>query len=400
MGTEPKQLQRLINTRNPDENRHDDPFNSAHGGEALNLATRGGEGRTWQKGKNASPRCSQFELPQFGPHAHVGPQLQALRSVAHLQLGAQVQGLHLQVSVIDELLSSVCGVHGIRCESRGHLNVAANLNRRAACSSLTTEQQPVRGKIMAVIGKGRIVVWEGAALWMLEGEETADLRPHAHHAIQITFRLKGWFEISVNDEKLTGPVAAVGSDARHSFRASGAVAFLFVAPESSVGTALGKLLFAPQPWTKITSGPLAASLEPLRQFFERGGSDEELQKLGKGIMMTLPSADSPTMLDPRVLAMIAYAQQNLEDGLTLPKAAGCVALSPSRARHLFVAQTGLPFKTYVLWLRIERAVALYAAGSSLTEAAHEAGFADSAHFSRTFRRTFGLPAAGLRLGHD
>ena len=253
---------------------------------------------------------------------------------------------------------------------------------------------------MAVIGKGRIVVWEGAALWMLEGEKTADLRPHAHHAIQVTFRLKGWFEISVDDEKLAGPVAAVGSDARHSFRASGAVAFLFIAPESSVGIALGNLMFKPLRWRNITSGPLATALEPLRQCFERGGSDEELRQLGKGIMIRLPSADLPTMLDPRVRAMIAYAQQNLEGSLTLPKAAGCVSLSPSRARHLFVAQTGLPFKTYVLWLRIERAVALYAAGSSLTEAAHEAGFADSAHFSRTFKRTFGLAAASLRLNQD
>jgi AraC-like DNA-binding protein len=42
-------------------------------------------------------------------------------------------------------------------------------------------------------------------------------------------------------------------------------------------------------------------------------------------------------------------------------------------------------------------VEIYAAGASLTEAAHEAGFADSAHFSRTFRRTFGLPAASLRV---
>jgi AraC family transcriptional regulator len=42
-------------------------------------------------------------------------------------------------------------------------------------------------------------------------------------------------------------------------------------------------------------------------------------------------------------------------------------------------------------------VQLYANGSSLTQAAHSAGFADSAHFSRTFRRTFGLAAAELRL---
>jgi AraC family transcriptional regulator len=31
----------------------------------------------------------------------------------------------------------------------------------------------------------------------------------------------------------------------------------------------------------------------------------------------------------------------------------------------------------------------------LTQAAHAAGFADSAHFSRVFRRTFGLPATTL-----
>lgn len=56
-----------------------------------------------------------------------------------------------------------------------------------------------------VIGQGRIVVWEGAALWVLEGDKTADLRPHAHHAIQITFLLKGWFELNVGGEKLEVP---------------------------------------------------------------------------------------------------------------------------------------------------------------------------------------------------
>ena len=47
---------------------------------------------------------SQFAQSQFAPHLHDGPQLQALALVAHLQVGVQVQGLHLQVSVIGELL--------------------------------------------------------------------------------------------------------------------------------------------------------------------------------------------------------------------------------------------------------------------------------------------------------
>jgi len=37
----------------------------------------------------------------------------------------------------------------------------------------------------------------------------------------------------------------------------------------------------------------------------------------------------------------------------------------------------------------------FASGASLTDAALGAGFADSAHFSRTFRRMFGTAAAAL-----
>ena len=68
---------------------------------------------------------------------------------------------------------------------------------------------------------------------------------------------------------------------------------------------------------------------------------------------------------------------------------GC--LKASRLRHMFVEQTGLAWKTYLLWLRLIRALEVYSSGSSLTKAVHTAGFSDSAHFSRTF----GLPATTL-----
>ena len=44
-----------------------------------------------------------------------------------------------------------------------------------------------------------------------------------------------------------------------------------------------------------------------------------------------------------------------------------------------------------------RAVELFSAGSSLTDAAHGAGFSDSSHLSRTFRRMFGVAADSLRV---
>ena len=49
----------------------------------------------------------------------------------------------------------------------------------------------------------------------------------------------------------------------------------------------------------------------------------------------------------------------------------------------------------MLWRRLIRALEVYAGGQSLTEAAHMAGFSDSAHFSRVFKRFFGLPATTL-----
>ncbi len=244
------------------------------------------------------------------------------------------------------------------------------------------------------------MIWQGAGLWMLEGEETADLHAHAHHAIQVTFGLKGWFEISVGDDKLSGPVSAVASDALHGFRASGAVAFLFLGTESTIGRALGSELFADRACVNVTDGPLATALEALSECFACGGDHDDLRQVGRLILDSLPASEPQAMPDPRVLAMIAYARHGLETRVSLTEAAAHAGLSSERARHLFVAHTGLPFKTYLLWLRIERATELYATGSSLTEAAHEAGFADSAHFSRTFRRTFGLPAAALRLYYD
>lgn len=87
----------------------------------------------------------------------------------------------------------------------------------------------------------------------------------------------------------------------------------------------------------------------------------------------------------------------LVQAVSLSDAAKFIGLSPGRARHLFVQQTGIPFRRYLLWLRLVRAVEIYAAGAHLTEAARGAGFADAAHSSRTFRRMFGIRAGSLRL---
>ncbi len=70
-------------------------------------------------------------------------------------------------------------------------------------------------------------------------------------------------------------------------------------------------------------------------------------------------------------------------------------LSPSRLRHAFLEHVGVNTSRYRWWLRLRLAALALKQGRSLTDAAHEAGFSDAAHFSRTFRGAFGFPPSRL-----
>ncbi|WP_433932169.1 helix-turn-helix domain-containing protein [Sorangium cellulosum] len=58
---------------------------------------------------------------------------------------------------------------------------------------------------------------------------------------------------------------------------------------------------------------------------------------------------------------------------------------------------GLPIRTFQLWRRLLVAVAALSRLDA-TGAAHAAGFADLAHFSRTCRRMLGYSPTELRSG--
>jgi AraC family transcriptional regulator len=75
----------------------------------------------------------------------------------------------------------------------------------------------------------------------------------------------------------------------------------------------------------------------------------------------------------------------------LKQVAAVACLSPSRFRHLFTEQTGMGVRQYILWRRFVSVWERRMNGASLSTAAHAAGFADSAHLTRTSRRMFGIP---------
>ena len=246
------------------------------------------------------------------------------------------------------------------------------------------------------LGRAKLAVGRGFSVWVLEAPAGfGDAHVHAHHAVQITFCLLGDLALMDADRSIRAPAIAVAADAPHRFEARGLLVFLFVEPESRAGRALHASLFADGPLARLDASALIPHVSVLADTFTASLDAGDLLIGGQAVIDTLAPPGPATLPDPRIQRVIDRANAHLDESLGAAAAASGVHLSPSRLRHLFVEQTGLAYKTYLLWLRLVRALQVYAEGRSLTEAAHAAGFADSAHFSRTFKRTFGLPATTL-----
>ncbi len=97
-----------------------------------------------------------------------------------------------------------------------------------------------------------------------------------------------------------------------------------------------------------------------------------------------------TPFDSRIVEVMTLIREDLTQNRPIEEIAAAVSLSSDRLLHLFVANVGVPYRTYRAWMRLKRAARLCFDGQDLTSAAHATGFTDSAHFSKTFRNMFGM----------
>lgn len=99
--------------------------------------------------------------------------------------------------------------------------------------------------------------------------------------------------------------------------------------------------------------------------------------------------------DERILRVVKFIQSNINTNLNTEVLMDVAHLSESRLLHLFKTEFGLPIRNYILWYRLQVALKLVIVGQSLTEAAHEAGFSDQAHMTRTSVKMIGIPPSTL-----
>ena len=111
-----------------------------------------------------------------------------------------------------------------------------------------------------------------------------------------------------------------------------------------------------------------------------------------GVAAALQAQPLLPLPDPRLQRALDRVDALLSGKVSALAVAEAAHLSLSQLERLFSAKLGLPVRRLVLWRRLRLAIRLILLGSTLTHAAHGAGFADAAHFSRTMRSLFGVRA--------
>jgi len=225
---------------------------------------------------------------------------------------------------------------------------------------------------------------------------------HSHHAVQAAVSVDGPFEIGMVEETVRTRAVLVDTDQPHRLDSFGRNAAVFlIEPESLDADRLrrgclktcGHHVIGPD-----MADPVVRALSVLTN--DGVGCTEAadcferlLEKWGGG-------ADPLPERDERIDKALAFIQGLPEKKTSLSELAAQVHLSESRFIHLFTEQIGIPPRRYLLWMRLMEAIEAAIGGASLTCAAHDAGFADSAHFSRTFKRMFGRTPSFLSAAHE
>jgi AraC-like DNA-binding protein len=216
---------------------------------------------------------------------------------------------------------------------------------------------------------------------------------HRHHSIQLVMATKGSFRIrgGRRDRWLTCGAALVRPDAVHEVDARKTpVLIAFVDVESSLGAALNQ---------EIESDIFPIPPNQLARWRARLGENLSERCIDRWARMELLRGQMPLRIHPKVLRVVKYLRDRvgIADDFSLKTLAEISGLSQTRFMHVFTESVGVPLRPYILWLRLQCASCDLIHGQTVTQAAHNAGFADAAHLTRTFRRMLGTSPTELSL---
>ncbi len=110
------------------------------------------------------------------------------------------------------------------------------------------------------------------------------------------------------------------------------------------------------------------------------------------IIASLQSMRVESIMSERAKRLVSAIDDALPGAVSATEIAQRLAISPSQLQRRSRATFGVAVRRLLRWRRLRCALLVLSSGGKLTDAAHEAGFSDSSHFSRTMKDMFGVRA--------
>ena len=221
--------------------------------------------------------------------------------------------------------------------------------------------------------------------------QTGNHQTHQHWAHQLAMGLDGPVQMGSGDKVLCAPSLFIPAGVSHSLVKSVLVS-VFLDPTTELARGLCQQVNALQAPTDIAA--LSPALDTRLRDMLAGERpiDVALREL-----QALLAPQTVRVTDARLQTVLATLAQPdaLDRAHSRGQLAALVGLSETRFSHWFREHTGMPLRSYRKWLRLVRGLEHALRGGNLTDAAHQAAFADQAHFSRTFLQMFGVRASDL-----
>lgn len=233
--------------------------------------------------------------------------------------------------------------------------------------------------------------------WLLYSGPIGPTEPHAHHAFQIVVHNGGACVAGNHETVLSGPVVVIDPDTVHAFiDRRDHVLVAFIEPECNAGESLRNRELAVSPPSDMR---LVFNLVDALRPSNWSRAEEAVRQI-LAMLCDAPITPMSWWRHPSVDAALHRLPALVDEGnVDVGRLAQEVGLSTSRLSHIFSEEIGVPIRSYARWMRLVNAVEHLASGQTITAAAHNAGFADAAHFTRTFRAMFGLsPTEAVGLG--
>ena len=214
---------------------------------------------------------------------------------------------------------------------------------------------------------------------------------HSHHALQICIGLNKAFVLETQNGSKKYQAVVIDTDIRHKFDGMDDWhLILLVDPKHEKVHQIKKNISIDK-----TGEPAFSLLEThvddiIHLMIQKASCNAVNNSMNSLLVLLSGSSQEILETDQRIQKIFNYIESLEEKKVTVKTLTTLVNLSESRLSHIFKEQTGIPIRRYILWVRLMSALKDVISGQSMTTAAFNAGFSDSAHFNRTFRSMFGV----------